>query len=87
MIATYADGSTATLPLRLTDWKSSPAFGETEAVRTTQFHSRAGAKDVRVAIFHQAVDVDPAKELRSITLPTLTRPRPHLFALSLEKPT
>jgi hypothetical protein len=87
MTATYADGSTALLPLRLTDWKAGPAYNETEAIRTPQYHSRTGAKDVKVAIFHQVVELDPAKELTSITLPALTAPRPHLFAISAEKPT
>ncbi len=84
MTATYADDSAA-VPLRLTDWKSGPAFAETEAIRTTQFHSRTGAKDVAVAIFHQVITLDADRELRSITLPTLPRPRPHIFAISLEK--
>jgi alpha-L-fucosidase 2 len=87
MTATYADGSTAAVPLRLTDWKTGPAYGETEAVRAPQFHSRTGAKDVKVAIFHQVEDLDPGKELTAITLPTLAAPRPHLFAITLEKPT
>ena len=86
MTVTYADGSTAALPLRLTDWKAGPAYHETEAIRAPQYHSRGGAKDVKVAIFHQVVVVDPAKELSSITLPTLTGPRPHLFAISAERP-
>jgi alpha-L-fucosidase 2 len=87
MTATYADGSTATVPLQLTDWKTNPAYGETEAVRAPQFHSRTGAKDVRVAIFRQAVALDPAKELATLTLPTMSAPRAHLFAITLEKPT
>ncbi|HEV2781596.1 MAG TPA: twin-arginine translocation signal domain-containing protein [Actinophytocola sp.] len=73
--------------LRLTDWKSGPAFAETEAIRTTRYHTRAGARDVKVAIFHQVVALDPTRELRSITLPAATAPRPHLFAISLERPT
>jgi len=87
MTVTYADGSTAAVPLRLTDWKASPAYDETEAVRAPQFHTRTGAKDVPVAIFHQAVALDPAKALASLTLPAMTAPRAHLFAITLEKPT
>lgn len=87
MTVGYADGSTAELPLQLTDWKNDPAYAETEAVRAPQHHTPTGAKDVQVAIFHQDVDLDPATELASVTLPTLTGPRPHLFAISLEKPT
>ena len=80
MTATYADGSTAPVPLQLTDWKAGPAYGETEAVRAPQYHSRAGAKDVKVAIFHQVVDVDPARQLVALALPTA---RAHLFAITL----
>jgi alpha-L-fucosidase 2 len=86
MTATYADGSTAPLPLQLTDWKAGPAYNETEAIRAPQYHSRTGAKDVKVAIFHQVVELDPTKELTSITLPVQTGPRPHLFAITAEKP-
>jgi hypothetical protein len=87
MTATYADGSTANLPLKLTEWKTPPAFGETEAVRAPQFHSRTGAKDVKVTIFHQVVEVDPARQLVALTLPAMSTPRAHVFALTLEKPT
>jgi alpha-L-fucosidase 2 len=81
MTATYADGSTAAVPLRLTDWKAGPAYGETEAIRAPQYHSRTGAKDVKVAIFHQVADVDPARQLVALTLPTA---RAHLFAITIE---
>ncbi|MFI0449860.1 glycosyl hydrolase family 95 catalytic domain-containing protein [Actinomadura sp. 6N118] len=84
--AVYADGSSAAVPLRLTDWKSNPAYGESAAVRAPQFHTRTGAKDIAVTIFHQKADLDPARELTALRLPNLTRPRPHLFSLTLEKP-
>lgn len=87
MTATYADGSTSAVPLQLTDWKTSPAFGETEAIRAPQFHSRTGAKDVPVAIFHQVVDLDPARQLTGLTLPAMSTPRAHVFAITVEKPT
>ncbi|HEU4422943.1 MAG TPA: hypothetical protein VFR67_10475, partial [Pilimelia sp.] len=85
--ATYVDGSTATVPLRLTAWLADPVYGETVAIRTPLLHTRTGPLDVQAAIFHQAIDLDPARELKSVTLPTPAGPRPHLFALSLEKPT
>lgn len=87
MTATYADGSTSALPLQLTEWKTPPAYGETEAVRAPQFHARTGPKDVKVTIFHQVVEVDPARQLVALTLPAMSTPRAHLFALTLEKPT
>jgi len=86
LTAVYSDGSTAAVPFRLTDWKSNPSHGETVAIRTSQLHTRTGAKDVPVTIFHQKADLDPAKELKELRLPALAKPRPHLFALSLEKP-
>ncbi|MFD5390002.1 Tat pathway signal sequence domain protein [Streptomyces sp. NPDC127074] len=84
--ATYADGSTAPLTIQLTGWMSGPAYGETEAVRTSQIHTRTGPLGTKAAIFHQVVELDPAKELSAITLaaPTGTA-RAHVFALSLEK--
>jgi hypothetical protein len=84
--AAYADGSTATVPLRLTDWSAKAAFDETEAIRTSQLHTRTGPQALQTAIFHQSIDLDPGRELRSITLPTQTKPRSHVFAVSLEKP-
>jgi alpha-L-fucosidase 2 len=82
---TYADGSTAAVALQLTAWLADPSYGETVAVRTTQVHTRTGALGVQAALFHQIVPVDPTRELRSVTLPQPTGPRPHLFALTLER--
>ncbi|MGP3982456.1 glycosyl hydrolase family 95 catalytic domain-containing protein [Streptomyces sp. KR80] len=85
-VASYADGSSATVPVRLTGWLSGPAYGETEAVRTSQIHTRSGPLGTKAAIFHQVVALDAAKELVSFTLgaPSGTA-RAHVFALSLEK--
>jgi alpha-L-fucosidase 2 len=82
---TYADGE-AQIPLQITDWRTSPAFGETEALRTSQMHARTGPQPVRLSIFHQKLPLDPARQLVSITLPGAATPRPHLFAITLEKP-
>jgi alpha-L-fucosidase 2 len=82
----YADGSTAKADIRLTAWLSGPKYGETEAVRTGQIHTRTGPLSTKAAIFHQRVALDPAKELSSVTLgaPSGTA-RAHIFALTLEK--
>ncbi|WP_323451780.1 glycosyl hydrolase family 95 catalytic domain-containing protein [Streptomyces yaizuensis] len=86
-VLSYADGSVRAVPVRLTGWLSGPAYGETEAVRTGQIHTRAGPLGTKAAIFHQRVPVDPAKRLVSVVL---GRPsgaaRAHVFALSLEAP-
>ncbi|GAA4540933.1 glycosyl hydrolase family 95 catalytic domain-containing protein [Amycolatopsis samaneae] len=86
LTVSYRDGTSAQVPLRLTDWRSAASFGETEAVVTTQMHTRAGIQATRLAIFHQRVPLDAAREVVSVTLPAATGPRPHLFALTLEKP-
>jgi hypothetical protein len=83
---TFQDGGRSLVAQAKGD-TAGPAYNETEAIRAPQYHSRTGAKDVKVAIFHQVVELDQAKELTSITLPALTAPRPHLFAVSVEKPT
>ncbi len=80
----YVDGS-ADVPLRLTGWRNPAAFGESEAIVTNQSHTRAGVQSVKLAIFHQRVPLDPAREVASVTLPSAVTPRPHLFAVTLEK--
>ncbi|EFG10135.1 glycosyl hydrolase family 95 catalytic domain-containing protein [Streptomyces clavuligerus] len=87
-VLSYADGTAATVPVRLTGWLSGPAYGETEAVRTSQIHTRGGPVGTKSAIFHQRVPVDPGRRLVSVTLgrPSGTA-RAHVFALSLEAAT
>jgi hypothetical protein len=84
---TYADANTATVPLELTAWLADPNYGETVALRTNLVHTPTGALNLQAALFHQRLPVDPARDLVSITLPTPTGPRPHIFALALEHPT
>jgi hypothetical protein len=84
---TYADGSTAAVPLQLTGWLADPNYGETVALRTTQVYSPGGALDLQAGLFHQKLPVDPARDLTALVLPPAgTGPRPHIFALSLEHP-
>ncbi|MEU5974690.1 Tat pathway signal sequence domain protein [Streptomyces sp. NPDC047315] len=85
----YADGSTATVQLRLTSWLAGPAYGETEAVRTAQIHTRGGPVGTKAAVFHQRLPLDAARRLTAVTLhgPTSGTARAHVFALSLEAPT
>ncbi|MGC7095771.1 glycosyl hydrolase family 95 catalytic domain-containing protein [Amycolatopsis lurida] len=85
MTITYTDGSTAELPLKLTDWRASAAFGESEAITASQLHAKDGPKPVKLAIFHQTIELDPARSPKSLTLPAAAKPRPHLFAITLEK--
>ncbi|MEV8410905.1 hypothetical protein AB0R12_35595 [Streptomyces niveus] len=51
---------------------------------TTQRIGTAGPQSFPVRIFHQVVDLDPARELVSLKLPNQSYPLMHLFAMSLE---
>ncbi|KUL67131.1 hypothetical protein ADL28_01680 [Streptomyces violaceusniger] len=62
--ATYADGSTGTLTIRLTGWIPGPAYGETEAVRASRIHTCTGPLGTTAAIFHQVGELDPARNGR-----------------------
>ncbi|MGP3958759.1 glycosyl hydrolase family 95 catalytic domain-containing protein [Nonomuraea sp. 3N208] len=86
LTATYVDGSTAQVPFILPDWGGQAGAGTTEVLRCTHRHGQNGTNALRVGLFETQAALDPAKELRSLTLPTLTRPQLHLFALSLEAP-
>jgi alpha-L-fucosidase 2 len=84
LIATYTDGSTAEVPFSMPDWGGQAGAGVIELLRCTHRHGRAGQNALKVGLFVVQAVLDPAKELRSLTLPTLTKPQLHLFALSLE---
>ena len=84
---TYADGSTAAVPLELTGWLADPNYNETVALRTNLVHTPTGALNLQAALFHQKLPADPSRELVSVTLPQPTGARPHIFALALEHPT
>lgn len=86
LTATYADGTTAQVPFVLPDWGGQPGAGASEVIRCTHRHGRTGANSLRVGLFEVQAALDPARELRSLTLPALTRPQLHLFALSVEAP-
>nr|CTQ96400.1 FIG01129619: hypothetical protein [Kibdelosporangium sp. MJ126-NF4] len=86
LTVTYTDG-TAQVPLQVTDWRAAPAYGETEALRTSQMHTRTGPQPVRLSIFHQKIPLEEARHLVSIALPAAATPRPHIFAVTLQKPT
>ncbi|MEV4113538.1 Tat pathway signal sequence domain protein [Nonomuraea sp. NPDC049695] len=86
LTATYADGTTAQVPFTMPDWGGAAGAGATEVLRCTHRHGRTGPNSLQVGLFEVQAALDPAKELRSLTLPALTRPQLHLFALSLEGP-
>jgi alpha-L-fucosidase 2 len=84
--AHYTDGGTAPVRINLSEWLRETSYGESELVRCTHRNHPAGRNFANPAIFGQQAALDPARELRALTLPTLTQPQLHLFALSLERP-
>ncbi|MER6948574.1 glycoside hydrolase family 95-like protein [Nonomuraea sp. NPDC000554] len=85
LTATYTDGSTAGVQVTIPNWTGQAPAGGVEALRCTHRHGQAGPSTSKVALFAVPVAVDRTKELRSLTLPALSRPQLHLFAVSAEK--
>lgn len=77
----YADGS-VNVPLRVTDWAQSPAFGERVAIAADHRHDQDSDTGPPVNIFLRTLPLDPDRELKSIKLPN--EARVHLFAVSLK---
>ena len=78
---TYADGSTTTATLNLTDWGQSPQYGEKIAIQFTHRHRAAGDHSLRVKVLHQTLAVTGAGQLTSVKLPSHTRM--HIFGLTV----
>ncbi|UMG93419.1 PKD domain-containing protein [Nocardioides sp. TF02-7] len=77
---TYTDGTSEQLPLKFTDWAQTPKYGESIAVNMQHRHDPAGDTGPRVYLFIQTLEVDPEKDLASITLPD--EERLHVLAIS-----
>lgn len=78
----YADGTTATVPLRLTDWAGGGSFGNTKAIPMAyRLKAGQGQDGPPVAIFGTDLPLDASKTVRSITLPSDARME--LYALTL----
>jgi hypothetical protein len=70
----YADGSSATLPLRLTDWAGGGSFGNAKAIPMAyRLKAGQGQDGPPVAIFGTDLALDATKAVRSITLPADAR--------------
>nr|WSX76125.1 SGNH/GDSL hydrolase family protein [Streptomyces sp. NBC_00899] len=81
---TYADGSTASLPLHVGDWATGPRTGEDVAVAAPyRYRADAGRDGPSVDVYADTLALDPARTLRSITLPDQTRLQ--LFAVTLHQ--
>ena len=72
---TYADGSTASVPLQLTDWSSRRAdFGNGVALRMPYRLGAGGKSLVAVSLFQTSLRLDPDKQIRAISLPAPSVP-------------
>jgi predicted alpha-1,2-mannosidase len=84
---TYTDGSTARFELGLSDWtlganRAQPSFGNGIAAQTTYRNCGCGKDGVNTYVFSAALPLDPAKTLKSVTLPTgADQGALHVFAL------
>jgi predicted alpha-1,2-mannosidase len=78
----YADGSSAPVTLKSTDWAASgPRLGEDTAIRFDSRYDSHGAPDgVAVSLWHLTVPLDSTRTAVSITLPNDARMA--LYALS-----
>ncbi|MEV5499218.1 GH92 family glycosyl hydrolase [Nonomuraea fuscirosea] len=79
---TYADGTTSTAPLKVTDWAAASAhFGETAALTAdTRYNVNGTADGRKVTIWRVSVPADPAREAVSFT--SSATPNLKVFALS-----
>ncbi len=69
-IITYQDGSTASVPLRFTNWTSpNPDFGNRVALRMAYRLGAAGKNPTAVSLYQTTLRLDPDKRIRAISLP------------------
>jgi hypothetical protein len=78
----YADGSTAAVPLRLTDWAGGGSFGNVKAIPMAyRLKAGQGQDGPPVAIFGTELALDASKTVRAISLPSDSRLE--LYAITL----
>ncbi|MBY8878844.1 SGNH/GDSL hydrolase family protein [Actinacidiphila acidipaludis] len=81
---TYTDGSTASVPVHFSDWAAGPQAGEDVAVAAPyRYRAGAGRDGPAVDVYARTIPLDPARTVRSITLPDQSRLK--LFALTLQQ--
>lgn len=78
----YADGTSADVPVRVTDWAAGgPRFGENTAVRAGfRISASSGQVATPASLWHITIPVDPAKEAVGLQLPN--DPRLEIYAVS-----
>ena len=81
----YADGSSQTVELGLSDWCQLPRYDEPAMLEFPQRRGTGGAIErITCRIYLQRVPVDEGKDLVLIGLPD--RETMHAFAITLEEP-
>jgi predicted alpha-1,2-mannosidase len=79
---TYADGSTAQVPLQLTDWAGGGSFGNRKAIAMPyRLKAGQGQDGPPVNIWGTDVPLDPSKTVQAISLPSDARIQ--LYAITL----
>ncbi|MEW6226892.1 MAG: hypothetical protein AB1700_02205 [Bacillota bacterium] len=79
---TYADGSSSILSQRIPDMTGAPGFGKYVAVETDHRHTSEGDVTPGVRLYVFSFNLDPSKELVSLTLPEM--PAVRIFAITLQ---
>ncbi|GHA02240.1 hypothetical protein GCM10010329_25110 [Streptomyces spiroverticillatus] len=85
---TYTDGTTQTIPMEFADWLQPGK--QPVAIKTKYRYNGSGAKDTGAHINVHSLAVDPAKEVKSVSVAKATGANPalvelHLWALTAEK--
>ncbi|WP_327657563.1 GH92 family glycosyl hydrolase [Streptomyces sp. NBC_00483] len=75
-VVTYTDGSTATVPLKLTGWANkAPDFGNDVALTTAyQLKAGTGKTTTKASLYETTVPLEPGKQVRSLSLATPSVP-------------
>ncbi|WP_239163006.1 glycoside hydrolase family 3 C-terminal domain-containing protein [Paractinoplanes rishiriensis] len=71
---TYTDGSTQEFTLTYTDWyANNPAAGGSIVASFAYHNTATGRRDRKVSLYYASVPLDPAKTVRYLTLPDVSR--------------
>lgn len=75
-VVTYTDGSTATVPLKLTGWANkAPDFGNDVALTTAyQLKAGTGKTTTKASLYETTVPLESGKQVRSLSLATPSVP-------------
>jgi predicted alpha-1,2-mannosidase len=82
LVVGYADGTSATVPITVADWCGTAAAGSTTVLAMPhRIKAGQGVDGPPISLFGFSVPLDPAKEIRSVSLPD--DGRVHLYAVTL----